>query len=276
MENYMDIYNLLLKQDNMFDSNMDFTDPFIAAVKTSVDWYKLKKSTDSLVYSEVERVYYSLMDNKEVISIVLVGSVARGLYNEASDIDFLVITENQESINVKEDYLSPFRNINVVYRSKRQMLLSYKKGKEFFVWAIRYGLLLYDKNFWVQMYGWKLRKINKNEAEKKRTYVYKTVSEIYTSLINGDVAKTSPLIRKVAIQIARIILILNNIIPKSRPELALQIQENCPQFYNLYMMLEDVEGMEKHDAIEYVDRMHEFLNQYVEEYYSQEINEVRN
>lgn len=249
------------------DMKLDFTDPSIVYTRLAYNWYLLKQKTEDHIYFELLRVYRDILSTKNnLISIIVVGSVARGFSYPESDVDLVVIVDTRDTAD-KLQYNSSYKDVNIVYRTKNEFLRNYKKGYEFFVWSVRYGLPLYDNNFFFKLYMEPISVIFKEEILFKRTYINKTVKNVYESITNSDLVLAISLIKKIAIQIGRIIIITKNIIPKSRPELEQQLFSIDTNFYMLYIQLKELSAMSKQQLTDYTESIYSYLNDYLQAYY---------
>ncbi|MBE1446139.1 nucleotidyltransferase domain-containing protein [Paenibacillus sp. OAS669] len=247
---------------------LDFSNPLIGNAKITSDWLKLYKVCDALLYSEIVRIVNQLLlDKVSIVSILLVGSVARGLYSEKSDVDIIVIL-NKKVKTDKLAYKSVFRDINIVYRLKKQFHEAYLEGKEFFIWAIKYGLLLFDKNYIVNYYQNPINKIKKDEMQNKFSYINIIVPRIYDALLGNDLALGRKYIKKLIIQTARIILISKELVPKSRPELDKQLDEIQEPFSIIYNNINYIEDMNKEELSDITDSVFSYINNYLKKLYT--------
>jgi len=253
--------------DNSAISDLNLFDPVDAYLLLAMNWHKFKESSDKLLFSETKRIYDALLLNeRDIVSIILIGSVARGCQNSSSDLDIVVIYNNKK-IDLRK-YGSSYKEANILSWSKSEFELKYKKGIELFLWCVNYGLLLFDRNYFMKYYSKPNILIRKNEISTKRTLINSLQIKIYEAIAIGDLVLAVKLINNMSIQIARIILISKDIIPKSRPELISQLKEINSSFGDILVTNIKLDEMNNKELVEYTDKIYVKLDAYLNDFYS--------
>ncbi|BCZ46976.1 hypothetical protein psyc5s11_30430 [Clostridium gelidum] len=252
---------------NLEKRQIQFNDPYTLFLRLSANWYKIRTMCDELTYSEVLRIYNQLLQCENLIeSIILIGSVSSGNYSKESDIDIVVILRRNKKINELR-YVSVFKDINIVYQTKSEFLSHYRSGYEFYVWCVKYGVLLFDKGYFNSLYRYPQGMVNKDEIIHKRTYINSIIIKTYEALTNNDRDLGIKFIKKMVIQSARIILISKDIVARSRGEIGKQLLNTGAEFYELYMILDKLKFMNNYELTEYANKIFQFINNYIEDYY---------
>jgi len=255
-----------INNDSMCD--VDFSDPSRRHHLLATNWERLKNNTDSLTYNEIIRIYDAILaSDSGIVSVILIGSVARGSHRSGSDIDIAVIYNKNVSTSIKE-IGSSVRDVNIMSWSKSLFLKNYQRGSELFVWCIKYGLLLYDRGFCINLYQQPIYSVRKTEILSKRTFIHKLVSKIYDSLGMNDIAQAAKMTKIMSIQAARIVLIANDATPKSGPELRQQLQLVSSPFSNMYATESEIKEMERTELVVYVDKMFNYIERFIDDYFA--------
>jgi predicted nucleotidyltransferase len=147
-------------------------------------------------------------------SVVLVGSVAFNEQKKESDIDFLVIAEKKE--------MPYFENCNIVLLSEKEFKEKYLKGDDFIISALSFGKIFYDTNIFIKFFENPLPIFSQELIQEKIKYCEKLEERIYT-LLKIDQEKAQEELLYLALQTARIILLKNRIVPKTKYEVGEQV-----------------------------------------------------
>jgi len=122
--------------------DLDLYDPSNAYLMLANNWRKFKETTNNTLYNETKRVYDSILQNERgILTIVLIGSVARGCHSDKSDVDLVIVYDNKITKDLSK-YGSNYVEINILSWSKAQFDKNYHKGIELFLWCVNYGLIL--------------------------------------------------------------------------------------------------------------------------------------
>jgi len=151
------------------------------------------------------------------IAVVLIGSAARGVWAEGSDIDLLVIG------NVRPEIVRHLSGYHIHTSAEAEFLQNLESGEDFEAWAVRFGTPLFDSGIWARIKGspsvatwprWQVKVVH----GARRLFLADSLSEI------GDmVAATEETLFALG-HIARAILLRAEVFPLSRPELAKQVR----------------------------------------------------
>jgi predicted nucleotidyltransferase len=151
------------------------------------------------------------------ISVVLVGSVARGRSTEESDIDFLVVGER------RPETVCNLPRYHVQVSSETDFMRNLALGEDFEAWSVRFGLPLYDGGAWARV-------LQSPEAEvwpKWQAKIPHAARRLFMAsalLKIGDVDAATEETVYALCHVARALLLRAGIFPLSRPELAEQVE----------------------------------------------------
>jgi len=112
--------------------------------------------------------------------------------------------------------------------------------------------------------------VRKSEINYKRTFVDKLVIKTYEAISSNDITLAIKLIKNINIQIARIILISENIIPKSRPELISQLSEINSPFTSIILTESKLINMNSSELVNYVDKIYKRLEKFLNNLFNSE------
>lgn len=85
-----------------------------------------------------------LVDNPQIVSVVLIGSVARNVAHERSDIDFYILYRGTKP-SLKDRPI----DVDILWQDADALDGDVKAGKELAIWAVKYGVVLWDRgDFW--------------------------------------------------------------------------------------------------------------------------------
>jgi predicted nucleotidyltransferase len=175
-----------------------------------------ENSDDNMELSRVVEIIRS--QERGEVSIILIGSAARGVRDENSDIDLLVLRTNHPN---------PVKNISgyhIQYASAAEFLRKLSAGEDFEGWSVRYGKILHDDGVWERIKSSETVSVWPNWRVKvahgaRRLLISKTL------LQSGDKDAAAEEALYAAGHIARGILLRAGIFPLSRPELAEQVRK---------------------------------------------------
>lgn len=151
------------------------------------------------------------------ISVVLVGSVARGRSTEESDIDLLVIGEGHLEAPCN------LRTYHIQASSETDFMRNLALGEDFEAWSVRFGLPLYDAGPWKRV-------LQSREAsvwprwQAKIPHAARRLFMASALLKMGDADAATEETLYALCHVARALLLRAGIFPLSRPELAEQLE----------------------------------------------------
>jgi|GEM_PF-2263816 len=150
------------------------------------------------------------------ISVVLVGSVARGRSTEESDIDFLVVGER------RVEATCDLPGCHVQASSEADFLRNLALGEDFEAWSVRYGLPIYDGGPWARI----LRSTEAAAWPKWQAKIPHAARRLFMAnalLKMGDADAAAEETLYALCHVARALLLRRGVFPLSRPELAEQV-----------------------------------------------------
>jgi hypothetical protein len=174
------------------------------------------------------------------IAIVLIGSAARGLWNEASDVDLLFLGKTRPEVakNVS--------GYHIQAASEAEFLRNLSLGEDFEAWCVRFGTTLYDSGIWATIK-------ESNVAATWPRWQVKVVHGARRLFLAGILLETGD--RHAAAEetvyvlghIARGILMRGGVFPLSRPELAEQVRNvGYPHLADIHERLRNSEDIPIH------------------------------
>ena len=199
---------------------------------------KLKRKRDlSLILLLGPQVVKELMLIRErllqrwkgkILSIILIGSLARDKMRPSSDIDLLLVTKHGSVKRVDCDGLK----VQVQSFLSDEFDRLFMEGDELVLWTLKYGLILHDEDFVFKYYSHGPTKIGEKSISVKTRMIHRLVSDIGNS---GEIptARLRVKIFRLIFQGARLTLILHGEIPLSRWELAGQLRKYSVNFSKL-------------------------------------------
>lgn len=165
------------------------------------------------------------------ISIILVGSAARQLRDENSDIDLLLVGAQ------KPRPPRAFPGYHIQASSTTEFLRNLEDGEDFEAWCVRLGIPIHDSGGWQEIQNsaaaarwpkWQL----KVSHGARRLFLAQTLFDM------GDYDAATEELLYAAGHVARGLLLKRGIFPLSRPELAGQLRElGFPHLANLHESL---------------------------------------
>jgi len=215
--------------------------------------------------------------NKDLVSVILFGSVAKGNANLESDLDILVISKKPEK--TKELTKDAFRDISWFYgrhiedhvHSMEGFDSRYKEGNELIINVLRDGIVFHDNSFYVNY-------LKKELPSPSREYIRGTIAFARGKLrsiddISGKYPSTAIIPLRIAVRDAgRILLLSKGILPGSRHDLPKQVsrfdRKNGELIKKVNRMFESHEtgGKEfkKEDLLKYRNQAEKFLKKSIE------------
>lgn len=178
-------------------------------------------------------------------SILLFGSVAKGLQKEESDIDLFIISKNAQETKKHArklmDELFGFYTplIEEHIFSEKEFESMYKKGNDLLINLIKDGIILHDSGFYMQY-------LKKGPPEPSKELINDILNSARESLkaaetmlpINHEGA-IEPL-KKVARDCCRALLLMKGIVPGSKHELIGQIKKIDPEYSALLKQINNI------------------------------------
>lgn len=163
-------------------------------------------------------------------AVILIGSAARGLRTENSDIDILFVAPEKVSM------IPVISGYHLKFSTEADFLRRLNAGEDFESWCLRYGVTLLDRGAW--------ERLKASSADVWPRWEFKVVHGIrrlflasQLSKMGDDLAAREELVFVLG-HIARGLLLKKGTFPLSRPELAAQVKEiGYPQLAALHERL---------------------------------------
>lgn len=221
---------------------LDFTNPFCKRLKLLFDIEyitRLDKETQNKILSILNKIIFENSPK----SVILIGSVAVQKQEKESDIDFLVIGENKN--------IPYFENTNIILLNEQETKAKYIKGDDFIISALSFGKILYDNNVFIKFLESSRPIFSEELIQEKIRYCEKLRERIYT-LLKIDAAKAQEELLYLALQTARIILLKNKTIPRTKHEISEQTKKFNKEIAEITQELLKKKPMSKEKMLEYI------------------------
>jgi len=226
--------------------------------------------------ASLEEFIRNLGKNKFIISIILFGSLAKGMETKESDIDLMIISNKvSETKKIVNDL---FENLFGFYKylieehiyTKENFDSFYRKGNDMIINLIKDGIILYDNGFY-QQYLKALPSPTKEHIEETLNFAKIKFKEAEKILSINHESVIIPL-KSVVRDCCRAILLMKGIIPGSKHELPDQIKKINPEYSQLLKNINKIyikhmgkaEKIEKKIIIKYLNETENLLKESLE------------
>lgn len=157
-------------------------------------------------------------------TVVLVGSSARGTTHVRSDIDILVIHDEDRRIRLDRP-----GNIHLQQDTRSRFLSRLEEGDDYPGWALRFGIALRDPGgWWAKQVAAELEEPHWPDWRPKAVHAKKRMAMSMDLLDVGDVDAASEEMMFAASHVARAVLLKHREFPLSRKELPRQLYGISP------------------------------------------------
>ena len=184
---------------------------------------RVKEQTSALLNTLKRK---GLSDN---MTAVLIGSCARGVANNRSDIDLLIVHKDERQIRIGQ-----LGDIHLQQYSRIKFLRKLAEGDDYPSWALRLGIPLHDPDgWWAKQVEIESENPHWPDWRPKVAYAKKRLNMASELLEVGDLDAASEELMFAASHIARAILLKQGVFPLSRPELPAQLEKFEPAIAHL-------------------------------------------
>ena len=153
-------------------------------------------------------------------TVVLVGSSARGTMHDRSDIDILVIDDNDTRIRLQRP-----GDIHLQQDSRSRFLTRLEDGDDYPAWALRFGVPIRDPGgWWAKQVAAEFDNPHWPDWHPKADYAKKRIALSRQLLDVGDIDAASEEMMFAASHVARALLLKHGQFPLSRMELPSQLE----------------------------------------------------
>ena len=157
-------------------------------------------------------------------TVVLIGSSARGTTHVGSDIDILVIHEDDRRIRLDRP-----GDIHLQQESRSRFLQRLENGDDYPGWALRFGIpVRAPDGWWAKQVAAEYENPHWPDWRPKADHARKRISMSGQLLDVGDVDAASEELMFAASHVARAVLLKHGRFPLSRMELTSQLEEIAP------------------------------------------------
>ena len=189
----------------------------------------------SKVAAETARVIDKLdaLDKANTSTVILMGSCARNVTHDRSDIDILVIQDDvaEEPCRIKLDRPG---HIDLQQDTRTRFLKRLQEGDDYPAWALRFGVPIRDPGGWWEEQvsaesnnpHWPDWRLKVNPTERRLSVSHRLLSV-------GDVSGASEELMFAASHVARAILLKQGEFPLSRMEMPSQLLSRSPDLSRL-------------------------------------------
>ena len=166
-------------------------------------------------------------------TVVLVGSSARNSMHERSDIDVLVVHEDDCRIRLDRP-----GDVHLQQEIRSRFLRRLEDGDDYPAWALRFGISVRDPDgWWSKQVAAELDNPHWPDWRPKVDYAKKRISVSEQLLDTGDVDAASEEMMFAASHVARAVLLQKGQFPLSRMELPSQLESIAPDLAALVSRL---------------------------------------
>jgi predicted nucleotidyltransferase len=238
--NKFEKFNILEKSGKKY--KLDFTNLFCKRLKLLFDSEYLN-SLDLKIKNKILNIANKIIFEINPESIVLVGSVALNKQKKESDVDFLVISENKK--------IPYFEDCNVILLNLQELKEKYLKGDDFIISALLFGKIIYDNNIFIKFFESLLPFFSQELVQEKIKYCERLEERIYV-LLKTDEKKAGEELLYLVLQVARIILLKNKIVPKTKYDIAEQVKQFNKNIANIIKELLKKKKVNKEKMLDYI------------------------
>ncbi|WP_164702515.1 nucleotidyltransferase domain-containing protein [Aliarcobacter cryaerophilus] len=176
------------------------------------------------------------INKNKIFTMFLIGSVARNTYNENSDIDIVIIHSGEE-INIPKFIISN-KKVQIISYNKKEVKSKFNSD-EILIWTLKYGILIYDKNFIFNGFIIKNDDITINKLIIKKKMQIENLFTTFDKFIELKLKNQEilyPILNKLKYMICRYLILLENKIPTSKHELKQELIEygKYDKFISIY------------------------------------------
>ena len=182
-------------------------------------------------------------------TVVLIGSAARDATHVGSDIDILVLRE--DDIRIRLDRPG---HIHLQQETRSRFLTRLENGDDYPGWALRFGIPIKDPDgWWVEQVNAEQQNPHWPDWRPKVSHASKRITLSRQLLDVGDIEAASEEMMFAASHVARAVLLKKRIFPLSRKELSGQLDSIAPELATLLVRVIsgdiDPEGLQCGEAL---------------------------
>ncbi len=175
----------------------------------------------------------ALLGMSDSATVVLIGSSARGTTHGGSDVDVLVIHEDDRRIKLDRP-----GDIHLQQDSRSRFLQRLEKGDDYPGWALRFGIpISAPDGWWDKQVAAERENPHWPDYRPKVDHAKKRILTSRQLLDVGDVYAASEELMLAASHVARAVLLKNGEFPLSRMELPSQVGDIAPDLASLLSRL---------------------------------------
>ena len=204
-----------------------------------------------MLRAELKTVFDALAEAglDDSATVVLVGSAARGVRNRRSDLDVLVLRDDDRRIRLRRP-----GDVHLQQDSRTRFLKRLEDGDDYPGWALRFGTPLQDPGgWWAEYAAAEAQDPHWPDWRPKVGYAKKRIGMAAELLEVGDVDAAEEELLFAASHVARAVLLKQDVFPLSRPELPSQLGGVDSELAGLLSRLIDGEidapGLRSGDAL---------------------------
>ena len=168
------------------------------------------------------------LESSETSTVILMGSCARDVTHNRSDVDILVIRLDAHGDDCRIRLDRP-GNIDLQQDTRARFLRRLEEGDDYPAWALRFGVPIRDpEGWWDEQVRAERNNPHWPDWRPKIKLANRRLAVSYDLLGDGDTSAASEELMFAASQVARAILLKQGEFPLSRMELPLQLQSRSP------------------------------------------------
>jgi len=209
---------------------LNYQNDFIIFLRKAYDIFKIQSLNSSAVIEIMNLRDVILKEKKcNIASIILIGSAARNMLKENSDIDIVLVADGRAIKRITQQL--KIYKFELQFYTREAFDRLFKENEEIILWTVKYGLVLFDDNFIFSYYNQFKQNIGMQTIRKKRRLIDLLIRDIKNNLDNSE-KRIKFKIERLIFQCARMYLIMQDIIPLSRQEIPSQIGITSPRLAN--------------------------------------------
>jgi predicted nucleotidyltransferase len=214
-------HDLVVSQNKRIKINLENT--FAVKLKEMLDMQRIYE-TD--LKKEILEVFQIIADNygDDLKNLCLIGSVVGMKHRKGSDIDFLLVTKKSRKDEYEQFGLTRYENMNVIEFTPIEFDKKYLATDDFVISSLYSLLILFDDGFIIKYLQKPLPYPSSDIIRGKIKQLDTLRERIVINLKIRDYSNTKKALVELLVQLARIKLFKNRVVPRSKYELAKQIK----------------------------------------------------
>lgn len=216
---------------------INFNSPFAYQFKLLQDAEKFSLLPKE-IQQKVNHIYQVLKSEYQtrLLSFLIFGSVASQETTEKSDLDlFAIITEKKE-IDYQKKGLFDLGKINLIEKTPSDWEKDFLMGHDLVLNVLINGIVIYDSGILKDFFQKPLPKISEEVILQKKERLNILKDRLLLLLKDQDYHSLEDTFKQYLLEKARIIMLQNNLVPRSKKDILAKIKNLDPEIYKLYSL----------------------------------------